>query len=294
MNTNIVIKEHKRDGLLGERLSRLHDAPQNLFYKGVDPQTLLHRPLVAIVGSRKMSAYGKVVTQQLANDLIARGCVIVSGLALGVDAAAQQVAVQLGAPTIAVLAGGLDTVHPMSHSRLAADIIIAGGSLISEYSVGMPPMAHQFIARNRIIAAISDAVMVTEAAHKSGSLHTAGFALDLGKPVLAVPGPITSPLSAGTNGLLKTGALLATQAHDVLDALYIPSHTAKITQQSLFYDATPQQQAVIHVLQDQGVVEGWQLQQSSKLDAAAYAEALTMLEISGIVKPLGADNWQLA
>ncbi len=288
MISNKSILKHKLDGITGERLSRLHDCPAELFYRGTDTNLLLSGPSVAIVGSRKMSAYGRTVTEKLALELANAGVVIVSGLALGVDSAAHRMAVQASTPTIAVLAGGLENIHPTTHLDLARSIVAGGGSLVSEYPEGMPAMAHQFVARNRIIAALADCVVVTEAAIGSGSLHTAAFALDLGKPVLAVPGPINSSLSAGTNQLIKTGAAMVTGVDDILDALHL---TKKDKQQSLFGSNTAET-AVLTAL-SQGNADGSALQTASKLDSTVFAQTLTMLEINGKIRSLGGNMWSL-
>ena len=289
MNSNNSIIKHKLDGLVGERLSELHDAPKQLFYRGENPNTQLTVPTLAIVGSRKMSPYGRAVTEKLASDLARAGVVIISGLALGVDSAAHRMTIEAHTPTIAVLAGGLDSIHPSSHVGLARSIVEQGGTLISEYPAGMPPLAHQFIARNRIIAALADGVLVTEAALRSGSLHTAAFALDIGKPVFAVPGPITSQLSEGTNELLKTGALLVTEARDILEALHIQA----VPKQQKLFGATAAEQSILDTLLT-GVSDGTELLTASGLDAASFSQALTMLEIQGQIHALGNNMWRLS
>lgn len=289
MNSNISIKKHKLNRIAGDRLRLLHDAPKQLYFKGVDPSELLTRPAVAIVGSRKMTPYGRAVTEQLAADLAKAGVVIVSGLALGVDSAAHRMAVVHKTPTIAVLAGGLEKVHPPSHFGLAEDILRGGGALVSEYEPAMPSLPHQFVARNRIIAALADAVLVTEAAAGSGSLHTANFALDLGKPVLAVPGPITSTQSSGCNQLLKTGALLVTNVQDILEALQLPTHHTQLS----FAGSSAEETAILEVLAH-GNSAGQDLLAACGLEAAAFSHTLTMLEINGRIKALGSDTWALA
>lgn len=289
MNSNKIILKHKLDSITGDRLGRLYDAPPQLYYRGTDPSDLLTRPSVAIVGSRKMSTYGRAVTEKLATDLANAGIVIVSGLALGVDSAAHRMAVQANVPTIAVLAGGLDTIHPTSHFGLAQRILERGGTLVSEYPEGMPPLAHQFVARNRIIAALADAVLITEAALGSGSLHTAAFALDLGKPVLAVPGPINSSLSAGTNQLIKTGATVVTGIDDILAVLNI---TKQAAQQNLF-GSNDAESALLTAI-GQGITDGLALQRTTGLKVTDFAQTLTMLEINGKIRSLGGDTWALA
>ncbi|NDD82795.1 DNA-protecting protein DprA [bacterium] len=243
----------------------------------------------AIVGSRKMTPYGHAVTTKLATDLTRAGVTVVSGLALGVDAAAQRAVVAAGGKTIAVLAGGLDAIHPASHAGLARQIVDLGGVLASEYTVGVPAHKSQFIARNRLVAALADAVIITEAAIKSGSLHTADFALDLGKPICAVPGPITSNTSQGTNQLLKNGAHVIACAQDVLDILGIGPLTSK--QQTIF-GLNPQQMKILSLMQT-GVNKSEELYAKAGMNESDFAQALTMLEIHGHIRSLGSSNWQL-
>lgn len=199
-------------------LRELAQVPSVLYTAG--KEELLHsKPIVGIVGARKYTPYGKQVTAHIADSLAEAGLPIVSGLALGVDSIAHRACVERGSPTIAVLPSGLNTIYPSSHSSLARQIIDKGGLLVSEYEAGERPLKHRFIERNRIIAALADVLIVTEAAERSGSLHTARFALELGKTVMAVPGPITSPYSSGTNRLIQSGAYAVLSPEDVLGVL---------------------------------------------------------------------------
>jgi DNA processing protein len=176
-------------------------------------------PRAAIVGSRRPSPYGEAVAEQLASDLAAAGVVVVSGLALGIDAAAHRGALAAGGTTIAVMGTGVDIVYPAAHSALAEQILAGGGALVSQFPDGTLPRRHNFPARNLTMAALSDAVVVVEAAEGSGALITAAAALELGKEVMAVPGSVFSPLSVGTHGLIRDGAALVQNARDVLAAL---------------------------------------------------------------------------
>src|SRR5712691_11148162 len=176
-------------------------------------------PRVAIVGSRRPSPYGEAVAEQLALELARAGVVIVSGLALGIDAAAHRGALNAGGVTVAVMGTGVDIVYPAAHSKLAEDILAAGGALVSQFPDGTAPRRHNFPARNYTMAALSDVVVVVEAAEGSGALITAEAALDLHKEVMAVPGSVFSPLSVGTHALLRDGAGLVQNARDVLMAL---------------------------------------------------------------------------
>jgi DNA processing protein len=171
------------------------------------------------VGSRRPSPYGEAVAERLATDLATAGAVVVSGLALGIDAAAHEGALAGRGCTLAVLGTGVDVVYPSSNAGLAARILDSGGALVSRFPDGTPPRRPHFPLRNGVIAALSDIVVVVEAAGNSGALITAEAALALGKDVMAVPGSIFSPLSVGCHQLLKDGAALVQNARDVLSAL---------------------------------------------------------------------------
>jgi DNA processing protein len=176
-------------------------------------------PRVAIVGSRRPSPYGEAVAERLAGDLAAAGVVVVSGLALGIDAAAHEGALTGGGVTVAVLGTGVDVIYPRSNSELAARILAEGGVVVTEFPDGTPPQRSHFPRRNHTIASLSDVVVVVEAAEGSGALITADAALHLHKEVMAVPGSVFSPLSVGCHQLLRDGAGLVQNARDVLTAL---------------------------------------------------------------------------
>jgi len=273
-----------------KKLALLPSPPQQLFYIGVPPEELLSQPAVAVVGSRSVSAYGRLVTTKLAGELAAYGITIVSGLALGVDGLAHQAALEKGGKTIAVLPCGLDEVYPRSHHSLAQRILQQGGTLISEYPVGTEPRKENFIARNRIVSGLSEAILITEAAEKSGTLHTANFALDQGREVMAVPGNITSLLSAGTNNLIKTGATPVTKVGDILHVLGLTEPERK---QLVLIGATPEEHILLQLLAA-GTTESDLLLSSSKLRPAQFNQTLTMLELTGKIKPAGNGNWSLA
>src|SRR5204862_5635336 len=176
-------------------------------------------PRVALVGSRRPSPYGEAVAEQLSCDLAAAGVIVISGLALGIDAAAHRGALNGGGMTVAVMGTGVDLVYPAAHSRLAEEILAGGGALVSQFPDGTAPRRHNFPARNYTMAALSDLVVVVEAAEGSGALITAEAALDLHKEVMAVPGSVFSPLSVGTHSLLRDGAGLVQNTRDVLAGL---------------------------------------------------------------------------
>ncbi len=195
-------------------LDALPDAPPFLWVLG-DP-AILQRPIIAMVGARNASSLGTRMARRLAHDLGAAGYVVVSGLARGVDAAAHLAALETG--TVAVQAGGVDTIYPAENAELAENIAKQGARL-SEQPMGLQPMARHFPARNRIISGLAQATVVVEAAAKSGSLITARDALDLGRDVLAVPGHPMDARASGCNMLIRDGATLVRSADDVLEAL---------------------------------------------------------------------------
>lgn len=205
-------------------------APLCLWYRGSAEQLGSPAPAVAIVGARAATGYGEHVAMELAADLGARGATIVSGAAYGIDGAAHRAALNVGAPTIALLAGGVDRPYPAGHASLI-DRIEVGGAVASEVPCGSTPTKWRFLQRNRAIAALSDATIVVEAGWRSGSLNTAGHAATLGRPLGAVPGPITSGASAGTNRLLREfDTRCITRADDVMEMIGLgsPSRDAPV------------------------------------------------------------------
>lgn len=270
-------------------LAKLPDAPKQLFAVGDGLDELLSRPRVAIVGSRQMSPYGQAVTEQLATRLAGQRIVIVSGLAYGVDACAHRAALDAGGQGIAVLGNGLDQIYPAANAGLGERLVQTGGVILSEYPSDVTARKHHFLERNRLISSLSDAVIITEAAERSGTLNTAAHALNQGKPVLAVPGNITSQLSAGTNNLIKSGATPLTSVEDVLSLLGISNET----QTKLPLAANEHEFILLSLIKD-GVTDGAELLRQSQLDAATFNQTLTMLEITAKVKPLGANLWTIA
>lgn len=263
-------------------------AVSELFCMSDNLDDLLSRPRVAIVGSRKVTPYGKQITTQFAGELARQGVVVVSGLAYGVDAIAHRAALDAGGLTIAILPGSVETPYPAVHRSLAEQIVQGGGALLSEYPAGTTTYKTNFIARNRIVAGISDALLITEAVENSGTMHTARFALEQGKEVLAVPGNITSPTSAGTNNLIKSGAAAVTGPQDVLHVLGIKPAVAaaKVKGNDRF------EQCLLDLLSD-SVSDGNELLTRSKLPADQFSRTLTMLEITGKVRAAGNNHWAI-
>jgi DNA processing protein len=262
--------------------------PAQLYYRGTDPVRLLKRKRVAIVGSRRVSSYGKQVAHSLASELSAQGVVIVSGLAIGVDATAHRATLATGGLTMAVLPSPVDAVAPAVHESLAADIVHGGGTLISAYASGSENYRGNFVERNEIVAAMSDVVIIVEAETQSGSIRTANFAVDLGVPILAVPGSITSATSRGTNELLKTHAHPLCDIADVWHALGMQPEG----QQRLPVGSDNNEQQIIDLIAS-GIQEGNALLEASGLTIRTFNQTLTMLEISAKVRALGNNCWGL-
>lgn len=190
--------------------------PEMLYVTG--DASVLDRPRVAIIGTRRCSAAGRQTARELGNELADAGVCVVSGLAYGIDAAAHTGALQGAAPPVAVVGTGLDVLYPAQNAELWRSVA-AKGAVLSEYPLGTPPERWRFPARNRIIAALADVVVVVESHAAGGSLHTVEAALERGRAVMAVPGSVRSPASAGTNALLAAGSPPARDATDVLVAL---------------------------------------------------------------------------
>jgi DNA processing protein len=256
-------------------LRELHDPPPGLFLRGSGAVELLGRCGVAIVGARACSSYGSQVGRLLGRELAAAGLVVVSGLARGIDGEAHRGALEAGGRTVAVLGCGVDRDYPTAHGQLAARIC-ERGLIVSEYAPGVEPAPWRFPARNRIIAGLAAATVVVEARDRSGALITADFALEAGHEVFAVPGEITSALSAGTNALLRLGATPLTSSEDVLEALGVEVASAPSPE----LGETPARVLEALVREPSGI-DG--LVRETGLDAAAVATALAELELAGAV-----------
>lgn len=273
---------------LPDRLKQIPDPPKQLFIRGKPLEKLLQKPCLTVVGSRKVSSYGREVTNRLVTEVARAGVVIVSGLALGVDALAHKAAIAADGLTVAVLPTSIDNIHPAGHRQLAEDIVKQGGALVSEYPAGAFVQKWNFVQRNRIASGLSQAILITEAGEKSGTLHTANFALEQGRDVLAVPGNITSPTSVGTNNLIKTGASPVTTADDILRILGVEPTAKRIVKGD-----TPEEQVIIDLLY-KDIRNGDTLLEQSKFTISQFNQVMTMLEITGKISPLGGSRWTLS
>lgn len=268
------------------RLRAIPDAPDRLWYRGELPDEA--RPVVTIVGTRKPTSYGRAITEEVASKLAERGVVIASGLALGIDGIAHSAALKVGGTTIAVLASGVDTPFPMSHRQLAENIIAGGGALISHFPPGTHPMKYRFLERNWLETGLSDAMIVTEATSRSGTMNTVSHALAQGRDVYAVPGSILSPMSSGCNQLIATGATPIIDINDWIDQLFPRPKQAK----KPLGNYTTEEQAIIDLVAA-GCIDGDEIQVRSKLDPALYLQTVTMLELTGAIRPMGNNRWSL-
>ena len=259
----MILCKHELPALL----RAIHDPPPRLHLRGTGEPGLLERPAVAIVGARACSIYGAQVARRLGRELAAAGLVVVSGLARGIDGEAHRGALESDGHTVAVLGCGIDRDYPAAHSVLAASI--AERSLIvSEYEPGVEPAPWRFPARNRIIAGLCAATIVVEARERSGALITADFALEEGREVFAVPGEITSSLSAGTNALLRLGATPLTCSADVLESFGIELVAAE---------------AVDHPLLELLPATVDELVRKTRLGVGEVVAALSELDVAGVV-----------
>ena len=256
-------------------LAAIHDPPPALWLRGSASPELLSRPAVAIVGARACSSYGRAVARSLARDIAAAGVVVISGMARGIDGEAHRGALDAGGSTVAVLGCGIDRSYPAAHSELAGRIAETG-LVISEYEVGVEPAPWRFPARNRIISGLARAVVVVEARERSGALITVDFALEQGRDVLAVPGEITSALSAGSNALLRLGAAPALRSDDVLEAIGI------VIEKPALAEPDGDSGRVLTALRDAPATAD-ELARSTGLPVGDVASLLVALELDGRV-----------
>lgn len=271
-----------QDDTYPELLKRIYSPPPFLFIMG--DLTAADQESVAIVGSRVCTAYGKQITEQLAHGIVEAGMTVVSGLARGIDSCAHRSALKAGGRTIAVLGCGLDIIYPPENEQLY-DEIAASGAVVTEFPFGLKPDKYNFPTRNRIISGLSKGVVVVEAGRMSGALLTAQHAIDQNREVFAVPGNINSPASAGTNELLKQGAIPVTSLADILLALgHHPDNKveARVRSQPELPDY---ELAVYNSLTNQPQQIDALSQQLSK-PVAEVLSSLFSLEMAGLVRQL--------
>ncbi len=295
------------------RLDFLEDPPKKLYYYGELPENNagyegsarfpkeIGRPkTVAIVGSRKMTEYGKNIAYKIARELAENEVIIVSGMATGIDSMAHEGAMAGGGKTLAFLGTEIDNIYPKCNINLFERIITSHGAVFSEYppgeKLGMRLKANSFLHRNRLISGISDAVVIVEADLRSGSLNTASHALEQGVPVFAVPGDWSRQMSRGCNGLFNKGASACTSSEDILKILF-EGKTRKIKQTKVDLGNTEDEKKIIKLLK-RGVYDGEEILKELKItdpefNISRFNISITTLEIRGVIKRGGGNLWIL-
>lgn len=272
-------------------LREISSAPFLLYIKSnLEMEKIFNEPMIAIVGSRKMTGYGKQVAYSFARDLAMAGITVVSGMALGIDAEAHLSALEAGGKTIAVLGSGLDdkNIGPRNNFQLSRKIIDSG-ALISDFPLGTSSLPAFFPARNRLMAGLTLGTLVIEAANGSGSLITANLALEFNREVFSVPGPVFSESSEGANQLIKSGAKMATSVRDVLEELQLEKRS-EIKKAREIIPGSPEEEIVLKNLSGDPVHID-KLAKLTKLKPAAVASTLVMMEMKGMIKNIGGQNY---
>lgn len=275
-----------------ELLKQIPDPPEMLWVKG--NVACLTSPLLTVVGTRKMTGYGRQAVSAMLRKPVMCGLTIVSGLALGIDGAAHRAALEFGGKTIGVLAQGLTSMYPRSHAALADMILQSGGAIISEFEVSRPGEKYLFLRRNRILAGLSSATLVVEAGVPSGSLITAHLSAEYGRTVMAVPGPFHHPFSEGTKKLVNLGAELVTSGEDVIQGSgffemmqHHCSGMADHIQDSEGMSVTSAvsiETEIVRVLRSYEVLELLQLQEELHCPMDHLLNALTTMEVRGSIE----------
>lgn len=266
-------------------LKEIYSPPKKLYVRG-SAEILRSPNLLGVVGSRRANLYGKQACELLLSPLVNAGVILVSGLAHGIDSLAHEACVIAKQPTIAVLGSGPDdeSIYPSSNLKLAQAILENGGAIISEYPPGTSARPGRFPIRNRIIVGLCRALVVVQAAEKSGSLITARLALENNRDLLAVPGPITNALSAGVNQLIKDGASPVTQARDLLEAFGVAPAMSLDVQPSLLL-TTDQQKIVKHLSDEPLHIDV--IVAKAQLAPELVSITLLELEMSGVIQNTG-------
>jgi len=275
-----------QDEAYPQRLKEIDQPPPVLYIRGEYlPDDLF---AVAIVGTRRVTSYGRQITEELSAFLAANGMTVISGLARGVDAIAHQTSLKAGGRTIAVLGSGVDKIYPPEHRGLA-EHMMERGAIISDYAPGTPPEASNFPPRNRIISGLSLAVVVVEAGETSGALITAEFAAEQGREVFAVPGSILAPQSKGTNKLIQNGALPLLSVNDLMQALDITRvGEQKAVRKIMPADAIEAKLLTVLTHEPLHVDE---IRSQSELPIEKVSAALVLMELKGMVRQVGGMNY---
>lgn len=278
-----------------QRLLNCYDSPTLLFYRG--DEDLNTSKIVAIIGTRNHTDYGKQITEKLVKELSDQQVLVVSGMAFGIDAIAHKAAYKNKLPTVAVLAHGLDQIYPPEHANLAKEMLKHGGGLLTEFWSKTKPDKHNFPTRNRIVAGMSDATIVIESGIKGGSMITAELANGYNKDVFAFPGKVTDTKSAGCNYLVKNNkAMLLTDAQELIEVMGWEEKSQKSgvrSQRELFIELTKDEKIVVDILKEKEMVAIDEINLQSGLSSSAVAIAILNMELQGVVSSLPGKLYKL-
>jgi DNA processing protein len=278
-----------------KRLLNCYDSPTLLFYKG--DAYLNASKVVAIIGTRNHTEYGKQQTEKLVKELSSQNVLVISGMAFGIDAIAHKTALKHDLATVGVLGHGLDQIYPSEHSNLAKDMLKHGGGLITEFRSNTKPDKHNFPTRNRIVAGMSDATVVIETGEKGGSMITAELANGYNKDVFALPGRVTDNKSAGCNFLIRNNkAMLLTDAEELIEVMGWEEKSQKPvarSQKELFIELSKDEKIIVDILKEKDLVHVDELNFKSGLSSSSMAVAILNLELQGVVATLPGKLYKL-
>ncbi len=266
-------------------LKEIPNSPSEIYALGNFPDE--QKPKIAIVGTRKATAYGRLIAKEIAKKLTEAGMVIVSGLAMGIDTASHEGALTANGQTIAVLACGLDNIYPRQNENLARKILECGGAIISEYPVGAPALPNQFLERNRIVSGLSIATIIIEAPRESGALVTARLAAEQGREVFVIPGPINHSNYYGSHKLLRDGARLVASVEDILEDLNLENFNLLASSPNAKIERIKDinQLLVIKIIQEAGQpLNIDKIITLTKLEPQVVNQAVAILIVEGIIK----------
>jgi len=278
-----------------QRLLNCYDSPTLIFYKG--DADLNASKIIAIVGTRNHSDYGKQQTENLVKKLSSQNILVVSGMAFGIDAIAHKAALKNGLATVGVLAHGLDQIYPPDHSNLAKDMLKHSGGLLTEFRSNTKPDKHNFPTRNRIVAGMSDATILIETKERGGSMITAELANGYNKDVFALPGRVTDNKSAGCNFLIRNNkAMLLTDAEELIEVMGWEEKSQKTnskSQRELFIELTKDERIIVDILKEKDLIHIDELNLKSGLNSSSMAAAILNLELQGVVSTLPGKLYKL-
>ena len=278
-----------------QRLLNCYDSPTLLFYRG--DADLNASKVIAIIGTRNHTEYGKQQTEKIIKDLSSQNILVVSGMAFGIDAIAHKASIKNGLPTVGVLAHGIDQIYPPDHANLAKDMLKHGGGLLTEFRSNTNPDKHNFPTRNRIVAGMSDATIVIETKERGGSMITAELANGYNKDVFALPGRVSDNKSAGCNFLIRNNkAMLRTDAEELIEVMGWEEKSKKTnfkSQRELFIELSKEEKIIVDILKEKDLIHIDELNLKSGLSSSSMAAAILNLELQGVVSTLPGKLYKL-